>query len=164
MGIPVLLVQLPLGGWRDDGVDAKWIWGPLVCAIVLCWCCSPRARPRGSDISTGYTVARDIRKPAGGVSRQPPCDAVRLREPAFTTEDSTFCIWRRSTDAQWSCGPVQFPLVRDPDGSEALLSILAGQLQHYVEFARDYYEVEIAPADVAAVYRHDPLTNALSAA
>ena len=30
-----------------------------------------------------------------------------------------------------------------------------------MEFARDYYEVEIAPADVAAVYRHDPLTNAL---
>jgi hypothetical protein len=52
-------------------------------------------------------------------------------------------------------------LVRDPDGSEALLSILAGQLRHYVEFARDYYEVEIAPTDVAAVYRHDPLTNAL---
>src|SRR5215475_14027541 len=45
-----------------------------------------------------------------------------LREPAFTTEDSTFCIWRRSTDAQWSCGPVQLPLVHDPDGSEALLS------------------------------------------
>ena len=84
-----------------------------------------------------------------------------LREPAFTTEDSTFCIWRRSTDAQWSCGPVDLPFVRDPDGSEALLSILSGQLQHYVEFARDYYEVEIAPADVAAVYRHDPLTNAL---
>jgi len=29
-----------------------------------------------------------------------------------------------------------------------------------VEFARDDYEVEIAPGDVAAVYRHDPLTDA----
>src|SRR5262249_19605999 len=83
-----------------------------------------------------------------------------LHEPAFTTEDSTFCVWRRSTDAQWSCGPVELPSVHDPDGSEALLSILAGQLQHYVEFARAYYEVEIAPADVAAVYRHEQLTDA----
>jgi hypothetical protein len=52
-------------------------------------------------------------------------------------------------------------LVHDPDGSEALLSILSGQIQHYVEFARDYYEVETALADVAAVYRHDQLTNAM---
>jgi hypothetical protein len=36
-----------------------------------------------------------------------------------------------------------------------------GQLEHCIEFARDYYEVEITPADVAAVYRHDPLTNEL---
>jgi hypothetical protein len=85
-----------------------------------------------------------------------------LREPAFETERSTFCIWRRSTDAQWSCGPIELPpLVRDPDGSEDLLSILDGQSQRYVEFARDYYEVDIAPGDVGAVYRHDPLTNAL---
>jgi hypothetical protein len=84
-----------------------------------------------------------------------------LCEPAFTTEDSTFCIWRRLTDAQWSCGLVELPLHHDPDGSEDLLSILSGHPQHYVEFARDYYEVEIAPTDVAAVYRHDPLTNAL---
>jgi hypothetical protein len=84
-----------------------------------------------------------------------------LREPAFTTEDSTFCIWRRSTDAQWSCGSVELPLVHDPDGSEDLFSILSGNPQHYLEFAHDYYEVNIAAADVAAVYRHDPLTDAL---
>ena len=82
-----------------------------------------------------------------------------LGEPAFETNDSTFCIW--SVDDRWSCGPVELPSVHDPDGSEALLSILAGQFQHYVEFACDYYEVEIDPVDVAAVYRHDPLTSAL---
>ena len=85
-----------------------------------------------------------------------------LRQPAFETEHSTFCIWRRSADAQWSCGPIELPpLVHDPDGSEDLLSILGGQSQRYVEFARDYYEVDIAPGDVGAIYRHDPLTNAL---
>jgi hypothetical protein len=84
-----------------------------------------------------------------------------LHEPAFETQNSTFCIWRRSTDDRWSCGPVELPSVHDADGSKDLLSILDGQFQHYVEFAREHYEVEITPADVAAVYRHDPLTNSL---
>src|ERR1700730_13158556 len=84
-----------------------------------------------------------------------------LREPAFMIKDSTFCIWRLSTDDRWSCGSVELPSVHDPDGSEVLLSILTGQVQHYVGFARDYYEIEITPTDVAAVYRHDPLTDAL---
>jgi hypothetical protein len=38
---------------------------------------------------------------------------------------------------------------------------LDGRFEHYIEFARDCYEVEITPADVAAVYRHDPLANEL---
>jgi hypothetical protein len=84
-----------------------------------------------------------------------------LHEPAFETKNSTFCIWRRSTDYRWCCGPVELPSAHDPDGSEALLSILAGEVQHYVEFAREYYEVDIERADIAAVYRHDPLTSAL---
>lgn len=46
-----------------------------------------------------------------------------LREPAFMTEDSTFCIWRRSIDDRWSCGSIEFPQTTDPDGSESLLSI-----------------------------------------
>jgi len=84
-----------------------------------------------------------------------------LREPAFETNNSTFCVWRRSTDHRWSCGPVELPSAPDPDGSEELLSILDGQPEHYLEFAREHYEVEITPADVAAVYRHDPLTDEL---
>ena len=68
---------------------------------------------------------------------------------------------RRTTDDRWSCGPVELPSGHDPDGSEELLSILDGRFEHCIEFARDYYEVEITPADVAAVYRHDPLTNEL---
>jgi hypothetical protein len=84
-----------------------------------------------------------------------------LREPAFMTENSTFCIWRRPIDDHWSCGPVEFPAGHDPDGSERLLSILSGDVEHYVALAQDYYEVDIEPADVEAVYRHYPLTDTL---
>ncbi|WP_208458228.1 hypothetical protein [Burkholderia stabilis] len=84
-----------------------------------------------------------------------------LHEPAFTTHDSTFCIWRLAHEARWSCGPIEFPDAGDPDGSARLLGILSARPEQYVEFAADYYERELDPGDVAAVYRHEPLTAAL---
>ena len=84
-----------------------------------------------------------------------------LHEPAFLTNDSTFCIWRLREDHRWRCGSVDLPPLHDADGSEALLSILAGHVPDYVQFAHNYYEIEIAPRDVSAVYRHDQLTEAL---
>lgn len=86
-----------------------------------------------------------------------------LREPAFSTEHSSFCLWRLSEDAAWSCGPVELPAGEDPDGSAGLLAILAGRSEQYVEFAGDYYERELALDDVAAVYRHEPLSASLVA-
>jgi hypothetical protein len=88
-------------------------------------------------------------------------DSNFLHEPAFDTANSTFCVWRLAADDRWSCGPVRLPSGEDPDGSGELLSILAGDPQQYVEFAAEYYERQIAPADVAAVYGHQPLTDAL---
>lgn len=84
-----------------------------------------------------------------------------LREPAFTTEDSSFCVWRLYDDAVWSCGPVELPRGADPDGSAALLSILDGRPERYVAFANEYYEQEIEIGDVQALYDHQPLTEAL---
>ncbi|HYI31772.1 MAG TPA: hypothetical protein VD863_28390 [Bradyrhizobium sp.] len=54
--------------------------------------------------------------------------AACLREPAFSVENATFCIWRRYGDRAWQVGPVQFlPDHLDPDGSEFLLSPLDGR-------------------------------------
>lgn len=86
-----------------------------------------------------------------------------LREPAFTTQHSTFCLWRLQDDASWSCGPVELPPGDDPDGSAALLAILAGDPQQYVEFARDYHERDVHLDAVNAIYRHQPLTAELVA-
>ncbi|NML32345.1 hypothetical protein [Paraburkholderia antibiotica] len=84
-----------------------------------------------------------------------------LQEPAFATHDSTFCIWRRADEGHWSCGPIESSTLEDPDGSARLLGILAGRPEQYVEFAADYYGRDLHPDDVAAVYRHDPLTPVL---
>jgi hypothetical protein len=81
-------------------------------------------------------------------------------EPAFDTRNSTFCLWRSPADAAWSVGPVKLPRGKDPDGSGALLSILAGDPAQYVEFARAYYERALAIDDVAAIYAHTRLDPA----
>lgn len=85
-----------------------------------------------------------------------------LHEPAFSTQDSTFCIWRLDGEPRWSCGTAESSAgEEDADGSAQLLGILAGRPEQYVEFASDYYECEVDLDAVAAIYRHEPLTAAL---
>jgi len=82
-----------------------------------------------------------------------------LHEPAFETSDATFCIWRLLEDDRWHAG-------RDlagEDGSEDLLTILDGKPQDYVAYAAEYFELELALADVEAVYAHRVLTSDLVA-
>ncbi|QED29892.1 hypothetical protein FRD01_22180 [Microvenator marinus] len=78
-------------------------------------------------------------------------------EPAFETENSTFCIWHLIEEGQWKSG-VEGPV---DDGSAELLNILNGDPKTYVKFAEDYYEAELALKDVAHVYAHKPLTETL---
>jgi hypothetical protein len=82
-----------------------------------------------------------------------------LREPAFSVENVTFCLWHRYADPGWRIGPVAFPPGHpDPDGSEFLLSILDGRPESYRAWAADYYTREVELAAVEHVYRHHPLT------
>src|SRR6266545_3544798 len=54
--------------------------------------------------------------------------ADELKQPAFSMEDTTFCIWRRYSDSGWQRGIIDFPTERpDPDGSQSLLSPLDGK-------------------------------------
>jgi hypothetical protein len=85
--------------------------------------------------------------------------AACLREPAFSVEDVTFCIWRRYGDRAWRVGLIEFPAGHpDPDGSEFLLSPLDGRPRTYREWAADYYEREVGLSAVEHVYQHRPLT------
>ena len=84
-----------------------------------------------------------------------------LSEPAFSLDDTTFCLWRPSGDAAWRRGEIAFPVADDPDGSADLLGILDGKPQTYLVWAEEYYEASLDRADVEAVYAHQPLTEEL---
>jgi hypothetical protein len=92
--------------------------------------------------------------------------AACLKEPAFTVEDTTFCIWRRNSDAKWQCGQIMYPDAYYSDGSHDLLALLDGQPQSYKAWADEYYENEDGPLDlpiesIHAIYQHRALTDDL---
>jgi hypothetical protein len=87
--------------------------------------------------------------------------AACLEEPAFSIEDTTFCIWRRYADKRWRRADLEFSKGEDPDGSRSLLSILDGCPKTYAAWARDYYEQPVRISDVQFVYAHKPLTRTL---
>jgi len=85
-----------------------------------------------------------------------------LTEPAFTIDETTFCIWRRHSDREWQRGPVKFPAGEDdPDGSADLLQYLDGRPQTYCEWAADYYERDVPLVAVQSIYAHQPLDGRL---
>jgi hypothetical protein len=82
-----------------------------------------------------------------------------LNEPAFSIDETTFCLWRGASEVTWSSGPITFPEGADPDGSASLLWMLDGNPNTYVQFARDYYECELSSEDVASIYESIPITR-----
>jgi hypothetical protein len=97
----------------------------------------------------------------GVLDSVPPAFAAALKEPAFSMEDTTFCVWRLSADETWQRGRIEFPPGADPDGSQALLSILDGEPKTYQAWAEDYYEQRVSLAAVKQIYAHEPLTDEL---
>ena len=79
-------------------------------------------------------------------------------EVAFSMADVTFCIWREPSDLAWHCGAIAFPEGEDPDGSGWMLEALGGDPEVYLEFARDYYEIELPLSAIEAIYAHAPLS------
>ncbi|MGE0760814.1 MAG: hypothetical protein AB7O38_27640, partial [Pirellulaceae bacterium] len=82
-------------------------------------------------------------------------------EPAFSTENVTWCIWRSFSDPQWTCNLLDLPSGDDPDGSSYLLSPLDGKPETYWQWAEEYYERGIALHAVKAIYERQPLTDEL---
>jgi hypothetical protein len=81
-----------------------------------------------------------------------------LSEPAFSIQDTTFCIWRKHSDSTWQTGKITYPNAPDPDGSEGLLFILDSDPKTYHTFAEAYYEQEVELAAVEHIYEHKALT------
>lgn len=74
-----------------------------------------------------------------------------LDDPAFEREDVTFCLWRSAGGTAWETGSVQFPPGGD-DGSGFLLGNVSRTAEDYADWARGYYETEIALEPVQQVY------------
>jgi len=84
-----------------------------------------------------------------------------LTEPAFSTEETSFCIWFKSSENNWTIGDVRFPKGKDPDGSASLLYILDGNPNAYIAWAEEYYDRNLQPKFVEAIYQHKLLTDKL---
>jgi hypothetical protein len=82
-------------------------------------------------------------------------------EPAFSIENTTYCIWRGINDDVWHTGRINYPEGDDPDGSEHMLDVLEGRPEDYKEWADWYYERSVDLDAVKAIYAHSPLSNEL---
>ncbi len=91
----------------------------------------------------------------------PACFAKAVAEPAFVPEQVTFCCWYSEDKGQWEEASIP-PHDCEENGSAWMLSELYGDPIKYVEFAEEYYEVDLDSEAVRSVYQHVPMTIALA--
>lgn len=98
-------------------------------------------------------------RPAPGLFDGVPDEfAEFLSEPAFSIEESTFCLWRRSSDTAWRTGSIEPFDGDDPDGSAELLQLLEGDPEAYRVWAEGYFEATVPLPAVEHVFEQRPLT------
>lgn len=91
----------------------------------------------------------------------PACFAVAVSEPAFSPEQVTFCLWYAEDRGMWEEAFVP-PHDSKENGSAWMLSGIVCGVTGYVEFARDYYEIDISEAAVHSIYNHVSMTEELA--
>jgi hypothetical protein len=97
----------------------------------------------------------------GVLDSVPPVFAQSLAEPAFMTDDTTFCTWRERGDVEWKQGAVDYPDESDPDGWNSLTELLDGDPIGYQQWAEEYYDLDLDLECIRAIYRFEPLTATL---
>ncbi|WMT42780.1 hypothetical protein RE628_11100 [Paenibacillus sp. D2_2] len=102
--------------------------------------------------------ARDDGEVWPGIYEQtPPSLLSGLNDEALCKEDVTFCLWRESGDQKWRCGDIESKGF--DDGSNYLLGMIYEAPQDYVDWAEDYYEMELPVDVVIQVYNGDPVSE-----
>ncbi len=83
-------------------------------------------------------------------------------DAAFSVQETTFCIWRRWEDEYWQTGTIEYPDGEaEADGSGWLLFLLDTKPETYWEWAKDYYEADLALSAIGHIYAHKPLTDGI---
>jgi hypothetical protein len=110
--------------------------------------------------SEAWRRALELGQPLPGVlDRVPEEFAGFLTEPAFSIDETTFCLWRRPSDPAWQTGAIESLGGEDPDGSAELLRLLDGDPETYRAWAEDYFETRVARSAVEHIFGHRPLTG-----
>jgi hypothetical protein len=107
---------------------------------------------------TGAEVTR-LGRPLPGTFDNVP-DALRsaLEVPAFETNEIEFCLWRLSTDDEWSVGG---ETRTEQNHSDDLLFALDARPESYKAWADEYYEKSVNLDSVRQVYAHASITSKL---
>ena len=90
--------------------------------------------------------------------------SLRIHRDASGVEPSevTFVIWHEARPAaHWQSGQVVFPRGKDPDGSEELLALCAGDPRAYVKHAAAVWGRPVPLEAVRVVYEHGAIDDAL---
>jgi hypothetical protein len=110
--------------------------------------------------SEAWRKALELGQPLSGVlDGVPEVFAGFLIEPAFSMAETTFCLWRRSTDLAWQTGAIDSLEGEDQDGSAELLRLLDGDPEGYRAWAESYFETAIMRSAVDHIFGHRPLAE-----
>ncbi len=102
--------------------------------------------------------AQDEHKVWPGIYDNVPNELLSLLEhEGIEKEDVTFCIWRKNSDPTWQKGKVKLPNGAD-DGSSFLLGTIYQTPEDFVQFAEDYFELELPIEVVEQIYEGIPVT------
>jgi hypothetical protein len=164
-------IMMPEWQYRYYSFNSVWDTGEQMASMRdgsgdewFCLFSSAGAALKGFDHESEMSPwANDDHTVWKGVLDQVPVVFTRfLNEPAFSMQDTTFCIWRTNQDSDWRVGKIEFPdAADDPDGSEGLLSILDGNPETYRQWAEEYYEKPVSLSAVQRLYQHESLTPQL---
>jgi hypothetical protein len=78
-----------------------------------------------------------------------------VTEPAFSTDDTTFCYWRRYEDSEWQ-------MLGSEECASEMFTLWDGEMESYWAWAEEHFEREDLPIDsIRAIYNHHPLVKSL---
>jgi hypothetical protein len=111
-----------------------------------------------------FATRPDNFRPWPGIYEETPHELLQyLDSPEFNKVETTFCIWRGKRDEHWLQGNVEFPPDRD-DGSSFLLGTVHVDAKSYLDWACDYYSMDVPREPVFEIYSSSKVSRSAALA